>query len=97
MKANQIKLPVSRENLMFVDVPDTAEPGQGEIKVRIRASSLNFHDFGIVTGVLPCAEGRIPMSDGAGEVVAIGAGVTEYQVGDKVVSTIRNWAPRCVT
>lgn len=87
MKAIQIKLPASLENLMFVDIPEPPEPGPGEIKVRIRASSLNFHDLGVVTGVLPCAEGRIPMSDGAGEVVAIGAGVTAYQVGDKVVST----------
>lgn len=87
MKAIQIKLPASLENLMLVDMPEPPEPGPGEIKVRIRASSLNFHDLGVVTGVLPCADGRIPMSDGAGEVVAIGEGVSDYQVGDKVVST----------
>ncbi|MFM8541691.1 MAG: zinc-dependent alcohol dehydrogenase family protein [Chakrabartia sp.] len=87
MKAIQIKLPASLENLMLVDMAEPREPGPGEIKVRIRASSLNFHDLGVVTGVLPCADGRIPMSDGAGEVVAIGAGVSDYQVGDKVVST----------
>jgi NADPH:quinone reductase-like Zn-dependent oxidoreductase len=87
MKAIQIKLPASLENLMLVDVPEPPEPGPGEIKVRIRASSLNFHDFGVVTGVLACADGRIPMSDGAGDVVAIGAGVSDYKVGDKVVST----------
>ncbi|MFM1981619.1 MAG: hypothetical protein RJB22_338, partial [Pseudomonadota bacterium] len=56
-------------------------------QVRIRASSLNYHDFAVVTGMLPCADGRIPMSDGAGEVIAVGPGVTEYQVGDAVVST----------
>lgn len=87
MKAIQIKLPASLENLMLVDMAEPREPGPGEIKVRIRASSLNFHDLGVVTGVLPCADGRIPMSDGAGEVVAIGSGVSDYQVGDKVVST----------
>ena len=87
MKAIQITLPASLENLMLVDLAEPPEPGPGEIKVRIRASSLNFHDYGVVTGVLPCAEGRIPMSDGAGDVVAIGAGVTDYQVGDQVVST----------
>lgn len=87
MKAIQIKLPASLENLMLVDMAEPPEPGPGEIKVRIRASSLNFHDLGVVTGVLPCADGRIPMSDGAGDVVAIGAGVSDYQVGDKVVST----------
>ena len=48
MKAIQIKLPASLENLTLVDMAEPLEPGQGEIKVRIRASSLNFHDFGVV-------------------------------------------------
>ncbi|SOY77956.1 Zinc-containing alcohol dehydrogenase superfamily [Cupriavidus taiwanensis] len=61
-------------------------PDPGEITVRIHASSLNYHDFGVVsrgTGVLR----RIPMSDGAGVVMATGAGVDEFSVGDRVVST----------
>lgn len=87
MKAIQISLPASLENLRLVDLPDPAAPGPGEITVRLRASSLNYHDFAVVSGMLPCADGRIPMSDGAGEVVALGAGVTDYQLGDLVVST----------
>ncbi len=82
MKAIQISLPASLENLRLVDLPDPAAPGPGEITVRLRASSLNYHDFAVVSGMLPCADGRIPMSDGAGEVVAVGAGVTDYQLGD---------------
>src|SRR5690554_1382991 len=62
-------------------------PGPGEITVRIRASSLNYHDYGVVTGMMGPQEKRIPMSDGAGEVIAVGQGVTEFQVGDRVVST----------
>jgi NADPH:quinone reductase-like Zn-dependent oxidoreductase len=62
-------------------------PGPGEISVRIRASSLNFHDYGVVSGVMAPKEPRIPMSDGAGEIIAIGAGVHEFAVGDHVVST----------
>ena len=43
--------------------------------------------------MLPVKDGRIPMSDGAGEVVALGAGVTRFAVGDKVMSTFfPNWS-----
>lgn len=87
MKAIQIQLPASLDTLKLVDLPEPAAPGPGEITVRLHATSLNYHDFAVVMGMLPCAEGRIPMSDGAGEVTAVGAGVTDYKVGDGVVST----------
>ena len=63
------------------------EPGAGEITVRVRASSLNFHDYMVVKGITGPSEQRIPMADGAGEVTAVGEGVTEFAVGDHVVST----------
>ncbi|MBQ9056450.1 NAD(P)-dependent alcohol dehydrogenase [Rhodococcus sp. (in: high G+C Gram-positive bacteria)] len=63
------------------------EPGPGEITVRIRASSLNYHDLGVVSGSMGPGEPRIPLSDGAGDVIAVGAQVTEFAVGDRVVST----------
>lgn len=87
MKAIQVKAPASLDTLTLVDLPDLGQPGPGQIRVRLRASSLNFHDFAVVTGMIPAADGRIPMSDGAGEVVAVGAGVSDYAVGDMVVST----------
>jgi NADPH:quinone reductase-like Zn-dependent oxidoreductase len=62
-------------------------PKAGEITVRIRASSLNYHDYAVVSGMWGPAVPRIPMSDGAGEVIAVGDGVTEFAVGDNVVST----------
>ena len=65
---------------------DPGAPGHGEIRVRIHASSLNFHDYGIVCGRMPSEDGRIPMSDGAGTVEAIGEGVSEFKAGDDVVS-----------
>lgn len=79
--------PSTLETLDYVDIDEAPAPGPGEITVRIRASSLNYHDFAVVVGMIPSAAGRIPMSDGAGEVTAVGAGVTEYAVGDLVVST----------
>jgi NADPH:quinone reductase-like Zn-dependent oxidoreductase len=79
--------PSTLDTLEYVELDETPAPGPGEITVRIRASSLNYHDFAVVAGMIPAAAGRIPMSDGAGEVTAVGEGVTEYAVGDLVVST----------
>lgn len=73
--------------LTLVDRPDPGEPGPGEIRVRVHASSLNYHDLGVVTGAMKAEAGRIPMSDGAGTVEAVGTGVTEFAEGDAVVST----------
>jgi NADPH:quinone reductase-like Zn-dependent oxidoreductase len=87
MKAITLRHPGGLEHLERVDLADPGAPAPGEIRVRIHASSLNFHDLGVVTGRLPAADGRIPMSDGAGVVEAIGDGVTEFAVGDAVVST----------
>lgn len=61
-------------------------PAPGEILVRVGANSLNYHDYSVIMGRLPAPDGRIPMSDGAGRVVALGAGVTDFAVGDAVLS-----------
>ncbi len=87
MKAIQSKHPATLDSLTLVDLPEAAAPGPGEISVRLRATSLNYHDYAVVKGMIPAADGRIPMSDGAGEVSAVGAGVTDFKVGDAVVST----------
>ncbi|MCC0805734.1 MULTISPECIES: NAD(P)-dependent alcohol dehydrogenase [unclassified Methylobacterium] len=63
------------------------EPGPGEVTVRLRASSLNYHDYAVVSGMWGPSEARVPMSDGAGEVEAVGPGTNEFAVGDRVVST----------
>lgn len=86
MKGIRIKLPAGLDNLQYIDLDEPQAPGPGEIQVRIQASSLNFHDYGVVMGVMKPADGRIPMSDGAGTVEAVGEGVTEFDVGDHVVS-----------
>jgi hypothetical protein len=74
------------ENLKLVE-EDHPKPRLGELLVRIRASSLNFHDDMVVLGKISCADGRIPMSDGAEEVIAVGDDVDEFKVADTVVST----------
>ncbi len=70
-------------------------PGPGEVQVRVRASSLNYHDLLVVNGGIPTAPGRIPMSDGAGEVLALGPALpgaladasNTFKVGDAVMGT----------
>jgi NADPH:quinone reductase-like Zn-dependent oxidoreductase len=72
----------------------SAAPGQ--VLVRMRAASLNFRDLAIVAGKYirgPLTQDTIPLSDGAGEVAAIGAGVTQFAVGDRVVATFTQGHP----
>jgi len=91
MKVAALKKPGGLDNIA---IEDRAEPGvgPGEVLVRCRASSLNFHDYAVVSGMIPCEDGRIPMSDGAGEVVALGDGVSRFRPGDMVLSTFfPNW------
>lgn len=87
MKAIQTVHPTGLDTLRYADIAEAKPPAAGEITVRLRASSLNYHDYMVVLGAIPTPEGRIPMSDGAGEVTAVGEGVTEFAVGDLVVST----------
>ncbi|WP_234181105.1 zinc-dependent alcohol dehydrogenase family protein [Sphingopyxis sp. NFH-91] len=86
MRAVRLRAPASLDNLTLADLADPGQPGPGEIRVRLAASSLNFHDYAVVAGMIPAADGRIPMSDGAGVVEAVGEGVTQFAVGDPVVS-----------
>lgn len=86
MKAMRIRQPASLEAIEL-GTAESRAPGPGEIRVRIRAASLNFRDNLVATGFFPVADGLIPLSDGAGEVLEVGEGVTEFKVGDAVVST----------
>jgi len=86
MKAIVLRSPGGLDRLELVEMPDPGVPGPGEIRVRLHASSLNYHDYLVVTGRIPTADGRIPMSDGAGIVEAVGEGVKEFAAGDHVVS-----------
>src|ERR1700748_461756 len=60
-------------------------PGPGQVLVKVNASSLNFHDNVNLMGLLPGPWPRVPMSDGAGEVVAVGPDVDGLQVGQRVM------------
>jgi NADPH:quinone reductase-like Zn-dependent oxidoreductase len=68
--------------------------GAGQVLVRVRASALNFRDMPILSGwyPFPVKTGVIPLSDAAGEIEAVGAGVTRFKAGDRVLNSFfPNW------
>ncbi|MDH2327048.1 NAD(P)-dependent alcohol dehydrogenase [Cereibacter sp. SYSU M97828] len=86
MRQITIAAPGGLDRLRLSDAADPGAPGRGEIRVRIKANSLNYHDYLVVSREGNAPDGRIPMSDGAGTVEAVGDGVTEFAPGDSVVS-----------
>lgn len=85
MQAITLAAPGGLDKLV-TGVLEPRPPGPGEIQVEVKASSLNFHDYAVVVGLIPAADGRIPLSDGAGIVTAVGDGVRDFAVGDRVIS-----------
>ena len=85
MKAFEIKAYGDPGGLSLVDRPNLS-PATGQVLVRIRAVSLNYRDLLVVRGEYDRKPqiGRIPCSDGAGEVVAVGAEVSQFKPGDRV-------------
>lgn len=87
MKVLEIQGSFGLQNLTVTERP-RPELGKGEVLVRMRAASINYRDFLMIEGSynpkqpLPL----IPCSDGAGEVVAVGEGVTRFAVGDRVTT-----------
>ena len=71
MKQIRLGKPASLEQLAVASA-EPRQPGPGEVLMRVRASSLNYHDYVVVTGGIAAADGRVPMSDGAGEVLEVG-------------------------
>lgn len=91
MKVVRVMHPPGLDNLQVAEA-GKPEPGPGEVLVKAAASSLNYHDYVVCIGMREAEEGRIPMSDMAGEVVETGPGVTEFTVGDAVMSlTFPTW------
>ena len=87
MKAYELHATGSLDGLRLVDRPQP-QPAHGQIVVQVRAASLNYRDLIVMQG----AYGKVslplvPLSDGAGEVVAVGDGVTRWQPGDRVAGT----------
>ncbi len=85
MLAYQLPKAAGIDALAKVDLP-APKPGPRQVLVKVAACSLNFRDLAIVLGTyrMPVRPNLVPLSDGAGEVVEVGAGVTRVKVGARV-------------
>ena len=86
MKAYEvIKACTNLDGLRMTERPKP-EPGPHEVLIRVRATSLNYRDLMVIVGRYFTAVERetVPLSDGAGEVVAVGSKVTRFKAGDRV-------------
>ena len=84
-------------NLAETDVPT---PGPGEVLVKVQANCINYRDLSIVEDPGPrnISYPRVPNSDGAGEVVEVGEGVTRFKAGDRVAGTFfQRWIGGSIT
>ncbi len=93
MKSWQVTAPTGVGALKLMERPEPT-PGPGQVVVRVRATSLNYRDLMVATGrygpSLPLP--LVPLSDGAGEIAAVGEGVTRWKPGDRVAGTFfQNW------
>jgi NADPH:quinone reductase-like Zn-dependent oxidoreductase len=88
MRAYQILPGDGIDGLQCVDFPHR-ELGNGEVRIRVHAVSLNYRDLMVASGnyLVTVDDPIIPCSDGAGEVVATGPGVTRIQPGDRVAAS----------
>ena len=76
------------DKLYMEDLPDPVA-GPGEVLIAPKAWSINYRDFAVASGRYfggALEQAAIPLSDGAGDVVAIGEGVTSVAVGDRVLA-----------
>jgi len=85
MKLYELQHRSGLDSLVRVERADPV-PGPGQVLVAVKACSLNYRDLLVAKGAYgaPPPLGRIPLSDGAGEVVEVGAGVTRVKPGDRV-------------
>lgn len=85
MKKITVKSPGGLDNLVITE-QDAPTPKSHEVLVKWHATSLNYHDYLVAVGGIPVKDGRVPMSDGAGEIIEVGSDVYNWKVGDKVMS-----------
>ncbi len=86
MNRFEIDTAPSLDSLKYVE-SDKIMPSGHEVLVRVEASSLNFHDYLVATGVIKVDPGRVPLSDGVGIVEACGPDARDFAPGDRVMGT----------
>lgn len=84
------------EQLQRIDLPEPQPPGPSQVVVRVRAASLNYRDQAVVAGRYvggALTRDTVPLSDGAGEIIAVGPGVSRVKVGERVAGTFMQVDP----
>jgi NADPH:quinone reductase-like Zn-dependent oxidoreductase len=79
----------SVDELRLVERPNPT-PGHGQVVMRVHATSLNYRDHLVAAGHYfggAVSRDTVPLSDGAGDVVAVGPGVSRFRQGDRVAAT----------
>ena len=100
MRAYEVREAIGPEGVVLNPDRPAPESGHGEILVQVRATSLNYRDLMIAKGAYRRAAkpNVIPLSDGAGEIVAVGPGVERFKVGDRVCGAFfPDWAAGAVS
>jgi NADPH:quinone reductase-like Zn-dependent oxidoreductase len=93
VKIYRLEKPGSPEGLVLREEP-VPQPGVGEVLVRVMATALNYRDTWVANGWVPGVKADVvPLTDAAGEIVAVGPEVARFRVGDRVINTFfANWA-----
>lgn len=100
MRAFELRNFIGPDGLFMNQERREPEAGPGEVIVRIRATSLNYRDLTVSRGQYPglLKPSVIPLSDGAGEIIAVGPGVIRARVGDRVMSAFYpDWVAGAIT
>jgi len=83
MKAIRVEQPGGRETLQLMTVPDL-RPERGQLLIAIEFAGVNFIDVYYRQGLYPVASPFTPGTEAAGTVIDVGAGVSDFRVGDRV-------------
>jgi D-arabinose 1-dehydrogenase-like Zn-dependent alcohol dehydrogenase len=93
LKCYELQGPSGIDGLTLVDKP-APQPGEGQVLVRLKSATLNYRDLLIIKGGYGSRQKfpLVPLSDGAGLIEAVGSGVQEFAVGDRVIgSFFESW------
>tara|TARA_B100001029_G_scaffold48709_1_gene38786 strand:- start:28080 stop:29087 length:1008 start_codon:yes stop_codon:yes gene_type:complete len=91
MRQMQLNKPGGLENFNLVET-DKPAIGEDQILIKVAASSLNYHDLMVALGLIPTDDKRVVLGDAAGEIVEIGSNVSNWKIGDSVMSAcFPNW------
>ncbi len=83
---------VGDENVQVHDDVEVGDPGPGEVRVKIHATGVCHSDLSAMTGTIPQPVPAVLGHEGAGEIIAVGEGVTSLKPGDHIIVA---WMPPC--